>query len=243
MKTDNQVKNAQDRLLMSICDIYKAKKCEIEKMKVCEEELHRPDFLWFYLLQSFGTMGRAGGAIELLARYQRISYEALAQLTEAKRQQRVQQICTDAHVRFPNRKAIYILNCFDRIHEMDGPETAKKLLLKQKGKDGKIEFLQSFPGIGPKYARNLMMDVYHIEFRNCIAIDSRIISISNCLGLAFTAAQYTAHEEFYLEVAKRAKLNGWELDRLLFNFNNEVKQNLGCAADRKTPKGKSTGCH
>lgn len=32
---------------------------------------------------------------------------------------------------------------------------------------------------------------------------------------------YADHEEFYLSIAAEAGLNGWELDRLMFNFQSE----------------------
>ena len=72
-----------------------------------------------------------------------------------------------------------------------------------------------------------MMDVYHEDFRNSIAIDVRIASISAALGLAFR--NYAEHEKFYLEVAKDAGINGWELDRLLFNFKDEFMAKLDYA--------------
>jgi hypothetical protein len=71
-----------------------------------------------------------------------------------------------------------------------------------------------------------MMDVYHKEFRDNIALDVRIKSISKDLGLSFSDSDYMEHEKFYLDVAHSAGLNGWELDRLLFNFGDEVKRRL-----------------
>jgi hypothetical protein len=62
-------------------------------------------------------------------------------------------------------------------------------------------------------------DVYHEDFRNSIAIDARIKAVSETLGLSFST--YVEHEDFYLSVAKAAGLNGWELDRLIFNFKAE----------------------
>ena len=55
------------------------------------------------------------------------------------------------------------------------------------------------------------MDVYHEDFRDSIALDLRIKAISEALGLSFSS--YTEHERFYLDVAREAGLNGWELDR------------------------------
>jgi endonuclease III len=126
----------------------------------------------------------------------------------------------------PDIKAEYILACFEYVGSMGGPESAKELLLAQPGRDAKIKFLRTFRGIGPKYARNIMMDVYHEEFRDNIALDVRIKSISKAIGLSFSESDYLEHEAFYLEVAHSAGLNGWELDRLLFNFGDEVKERL-----------------
>jgi hypothetical protein len=75
-----------------------------------------------------------------------------------------------------------------------------------------------------------MMIVYHEDFRDSVAIDSRIQSISKMLGLSYSPQQYVAHESFYLDVAKRAGVNGWELDRLIFNFRGEVEAMLRAAS-------------
>jgi hypothetical protein len=96
---------------------------------------------------------------------------------------------------------------------------AKERLLREVGREAKIRFLDAFPGIGEKYARNIMMDVYHEDFRESIAIDSRIKAISEALGLSFSS--YADHEAFYLTVARKAGLNGWELDRLLYNYRDD----------------------
>jgi endonuclease III len=77
-----------------------------------------------------------------------------------------------------------------------------------------IEFLDDFPGIGPKYARNIMMDCYHPLFQNCIAIDARIKSVSKQLELNFD--KYSEYEHFYLSAAKKAGIDGWEMDRLIW---------------------------
>jgi len=120
----------------------------------------------------------------------------------------------------------FILGCFDLVKELGGPKRAKKQLSLQSGIEGKISFLERFPGIGPKYSRNIMMDVYHPEFRNGIAIDVRVKSISKLLGLTFKDSEYEAHEDFYRDVAANAGLNGWEFDRLIFNFTDELKEKL-----------------
>lgn len=220
---------ARDRLVAVVRGLAAEKRAELERLKnEGRTGLDRPDFIWHYLLQSFATMGRASGwkgLIQNEENYRRVTYDTLATLTPEAREAQVRQTCRAAGIRMPDKKADYILGCFEYVKRLGGPEAAKAKLLAQPGREPKIRFLQTFPGIGPKYARNIMMDVYHEDFRDSIALDVRIKAISDALGLSFTS--YTEHEAFYLDVARQAGLNGWELDRLLFNFRPEVESRLG----------------
>jgi hypothetical protein len=193
-------------------------KGRLDELKSWERHMERPDFLWHFLLQSFGTMGRAAGwaGLSKPENYNRITYQTLAALPASERAAVAERACRDGKVRMPAIKAGYIVGCFESIQKMGGPEAAKKQLFQLPGRDAKIQFLKAFPGIGDKYARNILMDVYHPDFRDSIAIDARIKSLSQSLGLTFPS--YEQHEHFYLSVAREAGLNGWELDRLMFNF-------------------------
>ncbi len=231
--------SAHDRLLRVVKPLAAEKRGELESLKHGRRGLKRPDFIWHYLLQSFATMGKASGAKGLIQNqenYQRITFTALDALTPKKRERHVREVCHAAKVRMPDKKARYILECFSYVKSMGGPERTKGLLLAQSGRDAKIKFLRTFRGIGPKYARNIMMDVYHEEFRDNIALDVRIKSISKNLGLSFSDSDYAEHEKFYLDVAHSAGLNGWELDRLLFNFGQEVKDRLGIVSRVNPPR-------
>src|SRR3990172_3892297 len=219
---------AKNRLVGVVRVLAAEKRAELERHKEGYSGLARPDFIWHYLLQSFSTMGRASGRHGLISNkdnYRRVTYAALAALTPEARAAQVRQVCRAAGIRMPDKKADYILGCFEHVARFGGPEAAKAKLLALAGREAKIAFLQTFPGIGPKYARNIMMDVYHEDFRDSIALDVRIKAISEVLGLSF--ASYAEHESFYLGVAQEAGLNGWELDRLLFNFRPEVESRLG----------------
>lgn len=223
---------AKTRLVGVVRALAADKRTELERLKEEHTGLARPDFIWHYLLQSFSTMGRAAGWHGLIGNqenYRRVTYSALAALTPEARAAQVRQVCRTAGIRMPDKKAEYILGCFDYVSRLGGPEAAKAKLLAQPGREAKIAFLQTFPGIGPKYARNIMMDVYHEDFRNSIALDVRIKAISEALGLSFVS--YAEHERFYLDVAREAGLNGWELDRLLFNFRPQVEARLGVSLE------------
>jgi hypothetical protein len=69
-----------------------------------------------------------------------------------------------------------------------------------------------------------MMDVYHPDFRNSIAVDARIKKITRTLGLTFRT--YEEEEKFYLDVAERAGLKGWDLDRIMYRFRDSVIEGL-----------------
>ena len=207
------------------------------------QQLRQPDFLWYSLLQSFSTMGRASGWSGLIGNknnYNRVRYQNLVRLPVKARTLQVVETCHAAKVRMPDLKARYILRCFDQVKELGGPRAATRQLLLQAGPEGKIRFLKSFYGIGDKYARNIMMDVYHSDFRNSIAVDARIKSVSKAWGLSFTG--YDDHERFYLSVAAAAGLSGWELDRLIFNFQNKFMPGkmAGCSLKGRYKATKST---
>jgi len=68
------------------------------------------------------------------------------------------------------------------------------------------------------------MDVYDSDFHDSIALDTRVQNITKALGFVFS--NYHEGEVFYQGIAKEAGINCWELDRLLFNFNDYFLTNL-----------------
>lgn len=199
----------------------------LDSLKEGCSELERDDFVWHFLLQSFSTMGRSSGWKGLIGNkdnYNQITYEALSKLNPAAREKAVKTVCRAAKVRMPDKKAEYILGCYDLVTKLGGLKSTKNKLLAESGQEAKIKFLKQFPGIGPKYARNIMMDVYHEDFRDSIAIDIRIKAISEALGLSFK--KYEEHQQFFLDVANKAGLNGWELDRLMYNFREDFERKI-----------------
>jgi hypothetical protein len=224
----SDVLSARHRLVSVIRPIATKRRKTLEKLKKTERQLKRPDFLWHYLLQSLSTFGGVRGWNGLIGNkenYSKVTYKALSKLDAAERLATLKETMWEAKVRMPDKKAQWLAENFDLIKEMGGPKAAKEALLsKPGGRDEKIRFLKSFSGIGDKYARNILMDVYHIDFRDSVAIDARIKGLSKFLELEFDS--YADHEQFYLGVAHDAGLSGWELDRLLFNFMGEVLEGL-----------------
>jgi hypothetical protein len=213
-------------------------KRKLAEMKRGSVELKRRDFVWHKLLTSFATLGNSRGAEGLIrtrSNYNRLAFLALGKKTKAQRMRELRLVLHKAKVRMPDKKAVWLSKDYDLINEMGGLRAAKQELLRRNGREAKIEFWKEFYGIGPKYARNIMMDVYHPEFHNSIAVDQRIKGISRILGLEFR--RYEDEESFYLEAAKLAKIDGWDLDRIIYWFRDQVETSLRNSLDVRGTDG------
>ena len=181
----------------------------------------RSDLLWFLLLRSHCTQGRSAGWSWFQSEPERqhlLGYEALAALAPDQRMARLRATLRQAAVRMPNIKADRLFSNFDAIAAMGGVEAATQRMLSLTGKEAKYEFLTGFAGIGPKYGRNIWMDLHDADFHDAVAIDERIKNISEAIGL--TGGRYTEQEMFYRGVARDAGISAWDMDRLLYNYND-----------------------
>lgn len=199
------------------------------------EKLDHPDFVWRELLGSFATMGSSAGAKGLIhneANYRRVKFDALSRKgTKSARLDELRKVLRKAGVRWPEKKSVWLAENFDLVATLGGPRRARALLLSCDGPKAMIEFWRQFKGLrtSEKYARNIMMDCYHPDFRNCIAVDARIKGITRALGLSFKT--YEEEEDFYLEVAKKARLEGWALDRMMYGFRDCILDAIEDAED------------
>lgn len=217
-------KSAHERLVGVLARLAEDHRDRLEELRQHEaERVQQADWLWHALLEAAASQGNNRGyygLIETQANYAKVRWQALAELGPEARGAVIEAALRAGKVRMARRKTQFLADSFDRIVRHGGPEAAKKKLFEAPGHEGKLKFLQEFKGIGPKYARNIMMNLYHPEFRSSIAIDSRIAGVSEAFGLSF--GSYEEHEQFYLDVARSAELDGWEVDRLLFWFTDEV---------------------
>jgi hypothetical protein len=224
-------------LVRAVRAVYPANRNIVEQRKREARQIwDHPDFIWEQLLRSFSTMGNSRGA-RLMVRpelHDRVAYGVIAGLSPKRRRTLLRNTLASAPVRMAERKADWLCQNFRRIERDGGPDKVKANLCACKERDEKIAFLLTFDGIGPKYARNILMDAYHREFRDSIAYDLRLMAIANALGLKFKT--YEDAEEFFLDVAEGAGLNGWELDRLLYNAKDKILARIGQPARTERPR-------
>lgn len=205
---------------------------ELKKLKAnARLHLGEPDFVWRALVKSSSTW-RSSRGYKLLFdhpyNYKKITFERLKGLSPKDRLRKLFETLTASNVLMSEKKAKFLAENFNKIVDMGGLAAANAKLLGQTTREAKMAFLKQFKGIGPKYSRDIFMDVYHPQFRQSIAVDARIQSISRELGLSLRP--YPEGQEFYLSVAKKAGLSGWELDRLLYNHKREALDGLGSGA-------------
>ncbi|SMP76268.1 hypothetical protein SAMN06295888_12350 [Desulfonatronum zhilinae] len=197
---------------------------EIEKSKTYGEMLRkRSDLLWYLLLQSASTQGNSRGWL-LLMRDQdnlnSVSYSELSKLSPVDREKRILEALRKAKVRMQTKKATQLAENFTIIENMGGVENVTKSMLRLKGMDEKFNFVTQFKGIGSKYGRNIWMDIYDQDFRKSIAIDERLKKIAKAIGVY----NHNNLELFFIDVAKEANMEPWELDRLLYQNSDYFLQ-------------------
>jgi len=205
---------AKSRLVRAIHQAY-----PIPKPTKVNSSRERDHFIWDALLLSFSTWGGSRG--DQLRHDPQGAFGALEACGSVGQcEKRISDALVAARVRWAAMKVPLLLEDFQMIVDAGGPSAMKRHLNLEKGCDAKIKFLRKFCGVGPKYARNMMMDVYHPDFWESIAVDTRVQHVLDALELPFRG--YGEKEEFLLEVAHEAGLNGWQLDRLIYNFNDAV---------------------
>jgi hypothetical protein len=181
----------------------------------------REDLVWHLLLQSFATMGNSRGWEGLFGTpglAAQVSYSSLRRWPPAARRLRIEMVLRKAKVRMAAKKAEWLASNFQFIENAGGVKAITRHALSLTTREAKYQFMDAFEGIGPKYARNVWMDIYDPLFRDAVAIDERIKSISAALGYSFRT--YDEHERFYQQLARDVLLEPWELDRLLYGFKN-----------------------
>lgn len=192
----------------------------LDEAKARTSDLDDPQFVWIELLTSFSTMGSSRGAEGVRQRREELSFAALTSCPKGRRVGYVERLFRAAKVRQPRRKAEWLVAAHDRIALMGGPADARAALLGCTDARQMIAWWRAFEGIGDKYSRNIMMDVYHPAFRNSVAVDARLRQVLDRLDLHLRP--YPEAEVFFQRAAELANVEPWELDRVTYNFKDEL---------------------
>lgn len=203
----------------------------------------RDDLVWYLLLQSMSTLRSSRGhryifpdGIEPVAS---ITFPALAKLSSRYRKDALSAAFKSL---YKGQDKAGWLDCnFERIECMGGEAGALSTMRALTGMAAKTHWISRFDGIGDKYSRNVWMDIRDPHFEQSIAVDIRLEEVGRLTGMA-VSAPYRDKERFFLAIAGEAGLSGWEADRLLYNFKDEllaladIPQERGPGKARKTSR-------
>jgi thermostable 8-oxoguanine DNA glycosylase len=212
----------------------------IEAKAEAEADGRRPDLLWRLLVGAMATLGNALSWERIFGpsgSYKEVSFAVLEGLSSTQRRKRLREVLRRAKVRWPRKKAVWLDRNFQRIQALGGLHRANQQALAAPGREAKMQFMRQFAGIGPKYARDVWMDIYDPSFRNTVALDVRVKKITTALGYSFQS--YEEEERFFQEIAKKAGREPWEVDRLLYRFNDYF---LG-VINRRAAGSRPSGCN
>jgi hypothetical protein len=193
----------------------------LEKLKSESAQFgEHPDWPWIGLVLSGATRGGSWRwEKSVKPRYEdELSWSAISELAAEERRVRLETVG-----RFWRQTAIWLEHAYLNVHAAGGPLAVRERLSQMSANDV-INYWKSFKGVKDKYARNIMMDIYHPNFRkDFFAIDSRLEALLPILGYA-GQRNYLSMERFLLDLSREVGLNAWDLDRLLYSKHSEIKQ-------------------
>lgn len=131
-----------------------------------------------------------------------------------------------AGVRYYPMKSKTAVDIFNLIKEMGGLTAFHQYLMDFKSLDDILKYLKSIKGIGDKLSRNILMDIYHPLLKNSFALDIRLNSICEVLGIS--ELSYEDQETELRKIAETLGINAWELDRLMYNGSKDILETYHC---------------
>ena len=176
------------------------------------------DWPWNGMILSGATRGGSARWTTIKPRYDsHFAWNQIEKLDSIKRRQALETVG-----RYKNRTADFLEGIACHLRSIGGPASLRSRLDAMTAYE-LIAFWTSFPGIGDKYARNIMMDVHDPRFHNgFFAVDNRIDALLMQLGYR-GPAKYTAKEQFLNGLAAELGIDCWDLDRLLYTRNSTLQ--------------------
>lgn len=204
-------------------DVVREKRDVLEATKRASVQFgQHDDWPWIGIVLSAATRGGSARWERRVApRYDsELSWKALQGLSSDDRRQRLLTVG-----RFKNRAADWLEQAYEQFTREGGP-AGVRTKLKRMTAEEVITFWMSFKDVKEKYARNVMMDIYHPDFRQCyFAIDSRILKLLPLLGYAGRRS-YGEQEMFLRDLATEVGVESWELDRTLYQAQKQLLEAL-----------------
>lgn len=219
---------ARTHLGRVVAEVWNEHKDDIELLaEAARRQGARDDWFWDEMVTSFCTNGGTANLAKKRARYgDALAWEKVCEMSDDQRAALFHDLPNPVR---RSTLAPAIEMAFERIREAGGPAAMVAAYRACPTAAARIAFVQGFHQIGPKYARNIPMDVYDELVQDYYALDQRLLRILKALpGVPRT---YEAREAYLREICRTAGLpNAWYLDRLLYNYTDKVEARLAALA-------------
>jgi hypothetical protein len=198
-----------------------------------------PDDLWLRVLSQIVVAGNAAPGDTLQhspAVKEKLGFDRLKKLTPQLRRQRIHSVLRAIGTRYvgkknKSRKVDAAVHNFEQLVEAGGPVGFFSLVAAKRETEAKVEYLsKKLKFYKKKGCRDTLID-----FRlagDCVALDQRLMKILEGVGAKLQGSLNRHYEEVESElierVAKPCKLNGGELDRVLFRNYSDIMVRLRC---------------
>lgn len=217
---------SHENFVSAIKHVWDRKSKELEQL-ACSARGTRNDQEWFWtvLVTSFCTLGGSENN-----EIKRKKYGDALRWNSVKRLSASERAALFNELPNPRRRHISAPSleyAFQYIDKAGGPEVAASEYEAIQTGDERMKFLRTFKGIGAKYSRNIPMDIYDEFVLDSAALDSRLNKLLDMIDGAPAKSQYEGRENYLRSVCVEAKIpNMWYLDRMLYNFNDEIQNKL-----------------
>jgi len=172
-----------------------------------------PDWPWTNFVSSFASYrGSDNWTKKVEPRMAEFLWDRVTQLGD---HQRATLFHTVPNPIFRDIVAGRLEQVYQSILAEGGPQVVRERLNSLSSTALWLNALQQYPGIGPKYARNIAMDVYHPLVRSHFAVDTRLYDI--LWELVFAKPSFDESEAIFKGIAARIDIDAWALDRILYS--------------------------
>ncbi|WP_055877708.1 hypothetical protein [Sphingomonas sp. Leaf34] len=181
-----------------------------------------PDWPWTGFISSYATYGgSANWTKNIEPRMEEFGWDRVCGLDDGDRAELFYAVPNPLRrsQTLPRIEAV-----FQSIRKEGGPAKVRDRFAKATSTEAWMNMLRAYPGIGPKYARNFGMDVYHPLVRDHFAVDSRLFDI--LWELTFSKPLFDRAESILKDLAVRLDIDNWGLDRVLYSQSDVILPEL-----------------
>ena len=220
-------------LVFCIKDILNTDFLDILKTKQSYKDIYdHPEWIWNSVVICIATMRNSRG-IKLIynkgfPNNPKYYYSSLVLNSDADNKIILEDLLKG--VRFEKNKIEYLLENIKKIKKIGGPSAVKDSLLKLKTAGERINLIQDFSGIGPKYSLTILIDAGDDIVSNIVVIDYYSATFINFIDSSLSRnpvkKTYLEYEKNFRQIACDVDVDIRTLDIIMHRYYEKICQKL-----------------